>query len=496
VPRLPAFEPLTRVNRSPHVVILGAGASRAAFPEGDANKKRLPLMVDLPECLDLRAAINSAGFSSTADFESVYDEIATSGRCSSLKSEIETRVRSYFESLVLADEPTLYDYLLLSLRKQDLIATFNWDPFLVRAFNRNRGAADLPQLAFLHGNVEIGVCIKDRVKGFRGESCQKCGEVFRPTTLLYPVRNKDYNSDAFIANEWAVLEKLLKEAYLVTIFGYSAPTTDAAAVELMSQAWAQNPTFEFGQVNIVDIKPKEELEKTWERFFCRSHYGIHERLSTTWMLRHPRRSGEALAMATLQNDPWRDNPFPEFKELSQLHAWIAPLVVEENKDRFTGNPCLKSQDFSPNTPRKSKTVATDLVLDWLKLMCQGELIPPFCVDLVLKDGIRYHLHSVLRFEDNTATLCARIWDLRALHAQEINELKQKLNQIRTRADLTPAEAVHPKLDWANIRVRYNEIAYCIEWHDRIWPDDKRSKIPVKSRRAGRRARPTRKPGTS
>ena len=33
----------------PHVVILGAGASLAAFPNGDANGIRLPLMLDFIE---------------------------------------------------------------------------------------------------------------------------------------------------------------------------------------------------------------------------------------------------------------------------------------------------------------------------------------------------------------------------------------------------------------------------------------------------------------
>jgi hypothetical protein len=354
VPRLPTFNPDKGINHSPHVVILGAGASRAAFPEGDANRKRLPLLVDLPDCLDLRAVISSAGFSAKNNFESIYDELATSGRCPSLKAEIESRVRSYFELLVLPDTPTLYDYLLLSLRENDLIATFNWDPFLPRAFKRNRGASKLPQLAFLHGNVEVAVCIKDRVKGFRGDTCSKCGQLFDATTLLYPVQNKDYNSDPFIANEWCVLNAFLKEAYMVTIFGYSAPTTDEAAVELMSRTWADNPTFELAQVSIVDIKPEIKLKAAWKPFFCRDHFGIHKKLSTTWILRHPRRSGEALAMATLQNAPWPDNPFPQFKALPELHAWIAPLVAEENEGRFSGKPCPKPQDAIQTEPPKGE----------------------------------------------------------------------------------------------------------------------------------------------
>lgn len=342
MPRLPQFDPTRHINNSPHVVILGAGATKAAFPTGDANGKELPVLAELAGCLNLADDLRSAGFSDPRNFESIYDEIASTHRASSLQIKIESRVQSYFESLVLPDSPTLYDSLLLSLRKDDLIASFNWDPFLAHVFMRNRDVPGLPQIAFLHGNVHIGVCEKDRVKGFRGDVCGKCGRPFSPTRLLYPVRNKDYKSDPFIANEWALLETYLKKAYMLSIFGYSAPTTDAAAVEIMSEAWTGNPTFELGQVSVIDIKSDEELEKTWQPFFCRSHYGIHPSLSTTWLLRHPRRSGEALAMATLQNDPWRDNPLPQFQTLSELHAWIRPLITEERAGRFSGQPCPSS----------------------------------------------------------------------------------------------------------------------------------------------------------
>jgi hypothetical protein len=297
------------------------------------------VVAELAECVELLPLLKSAGFHDHKDFESIYDELATTGRVPSLQSEIEFRVRSYFQSMALPEAPILYDYLLLSLRQHDLIATFNWDPFLARAYMRNRDVPNLPQLAFLHGNVEIAACIKDRVKGFRGDTCRKCGQPLNPTRLLYPVRNKDYKSDPVIANEWSVLEDFLNDAYMLTIFGYSAPTTDAAAVELMSRIWTANPTFELGQVSIVDIKSEEELEKTWQPFFCRSHSGIHAELFTTWILRHPRRSCEALAMATLQNTPWRNNPFPQFNSLPELRAWITPLIAEEQSGKFSGKPC-------------------------------------------------------------------------------------------------------------------------------------------------------------
>jgi hypothetical protein len=489
MPRLPNFEFHKKVNHSPHVVILGAGASRAAFPDGDANKRRLPLMADLIDCLGLGDAIRAAGFAGETDFEAIYDEVATTERCPSLRDEIESRVRDYFELMELSEAPTLYDYLLLSLREKDYIASFNWDPLLAKAFIRNRDAASLPRILFLHGNVEIAICPADKTKGFKGDNCRECGAQLQPTKLLYPVRQKDYKSDPFIASEWGELEDALSDGYMLTIFGYGAPATDVEAVDLMVRGWGANPTFELAQVQIIDIRPKEQLEKTWERFLCRTHYSTSTDLWQTRLLKYPRRSCEALTMATLQNDPWRDNPFPKFKSLSQLHAWIAPLVVEETKGSFTGTPCLQSIDFRPVEAQTSQKVRTDRVLSWLKAMCKGEPIPPFCVELVVKDGTRYNLHSIVSSEDETKTLCARIWDLRAFRSNEISALKQRLNGVRQRSALVPAEAIHPKLDWANLRLHYDDIAYCVEWHDRIWPDDKRTKQvchktrkPVRTRR--------------
>jgi hypothetical protein len=44
-----------------------------------------------------------------------------------------------------------------------------------------------------------------------------------PTKLLYPIGQKNYDSDLFIRGEWEILRKAISEAYMMQIFGYSAP---------------------------------------------------------------------------------------------------------------------------------------------------------------------------------------------------------------------------------------------------------------------------------
>ena len=128
----------TRVGR-PHVVILGAGATLASFPNGDRNGKKIPLMNNLVETLGLENIIKKTGIAfDSNNFEQIYDRIAAIYDLSSAKLEIEKRVYEYFSSLVIHASPTIYDTLLLSLRPKDVIATFNWDPLLFQAYKRNK----------------------------------------------------------------------------------------------------------------------------------------------------------------------------------------------------------------------------------------------------------------------------------------------------------------------------------------------------------------------
>ena len=145
------------------------------------------------------------------------------------------------------------------------------------------------------------------------DSHAECNSQLRPSRLLFPVKQKNYSADPFINNQWEILRSFLKHAYLVTIFGYSAPATDIEA--LMLSAWKDNPTIELAQFNIVDIKNREELKHSWRRFFCEAALWYFDNLLNTYIFRHPRRTCEAFAMATLQQEPWRENRFPFIDDL-------------------------------------------------------------------------------------------------------------------------------------------------------------------------------------
>lgn len=348
MPTLPQFDPKTKINDSPHVFILGAGASLAAFPDGDKNSRQLPLMPNLVSAIGLEPTFekHSVGYNGE-NFELTYDALVFSGKFPELVEEIESQVSAYFSSLEIPQERTLYDDLLLSLRHKDIIATFNWDPLLAQAYWRNIDAVGyeaLPKVVFLHGNVAIGVCYQCQSKGWATNRCVSCGSPFEPSPLLYPVSQKDYSTDEFLKSEWDLLRDHINRAYFITIFGYSAPVTDAEAKDLMLSVWKTNPTRDLALLEVIDVKEEDELRETWSEFIVRSNCAFRKHLHETFLGIHPRRTCDALAMANLQQRPWSDNLVPASFTLSEVQKWVSDLISEEKSGKLSGEPCEPNKE--------------------------------------------------------------------------------------------------------------------------------------------------------
>lgn len=330
---LPRLDIKTGINHSPHVVILGAGASRACCLNGDRNGRKLPLMVDFVETLGIHKIIKACGVDSVGNFESVYSRIHREGHASVL-DELNSITCAYFKSLELPEIPTLYDYLVLSLRPKDMIVTFNWDSLLIQAYKRWRHLGNhLPELVFLHGNVDLGVDYQKKVSGFLSDEPWE-GRKLEPTRLLYPVEQKDYKSDPFIAEQWLRATDHLACAYYVTVYGYSAPTTDVEARTLLLNAWKENTTRQLAEIDIVDVGKSEDVEKSWSDFIVTTHGGASNTFEHNILMRHPRRSCEAFAFATLQQHPWHENPFPKANSLAELDEWVKQMIAEEETGKL------------------------------------------------------------------------------------------------------------------------------------------------------------------
>jgi len=295
-------------------------------------------MNDIVDLLDLREILPPVLLEQACDFESLYDHLADTPEFEDLVDLLETSVREYFVDLLLPSTATMYDRLILSLRPKDVIATFNWDPFLIQAYRRNAHLRELPCLAFLHGNVAMGACAEHRQLGYLDQICQECREPFQPSALLYPIRNKDYKSDPVIQDQWATLERVLENAYYLTIYGYSAPRSDKVAMELMRAVWDANQTRDLAQIEIIDIADRDELERRWRPFIVRRHFGISTTFGDSWLSQYPRRTCEALAHYTQLNLPFSGLPFPQGEDLEELQTAVNPLIDEELEFRRNRTP--------------------------------------------------------------------------------------------------------------------------------------------------------------
>lgn len=327
-----------------HVVILGAGASIAStIRNPEVKGKELPSMNNFSEIVGLKDIIKKIPKHLKAkNFEKLYSNLHKDNSQSEIIAEIESRVNKYFVGMKLPNEPTIYDYLMLSLRKKDLIATFNWDPFLFQAYNRiSKYTKDLPQVVFLHGSVAIGYSKEDDLSGPAGYYVRSDGGFLEPTKLLYPIEHKDYTSDDFISGEWKKLKAWLEKnsnTVRVTIFGYGAPVSDTEAIKLLNDAWGTPDDRDMEQFEIIDVATEKQLRKRWNGFIHSHHYDVTNDYFKSSLAANPRRTCESYCshcMPMTIDDAFRNNnPIPvKFSTLNDLWEWHKPLILAENEEK-------------------------------------------------------------------------------------------------------------------------------------------------------------------
>ncbi len=318
----------------PHVVLLGAGASKAAFPYGDADGRVVPLMDDLAQVVPgLDRVLADAGIDSSRNFEEVYSGLVEAGVNDTARS-VEKLVQEYFSSLRMPSKSTLYDHLLLSLRSKDAMFTFNWDPFLFDAYERNRALA-LPQLYFLHGNVRVGCCNRHRLWGPQSAVCPLCSTPFEPLPLLYPVRNKRYSDSGDYMNaQWENARGYFRNALIFTVFGYSAPSSDAEAMRLLNSAWDERGDRLVEHVEIIDrpnleSDESQQIQNRWQSFVHYHHVIMWGSFEESLLSRFPRRTCESFIQASTRGLPSEIASVPRVDELEEIQQWYGRIAQFE-----------------------------------------------------------------------------------------------------------------------------------------------------------------------
>jgi len=289
-------------------------------------------MADLIDALGLEPRLESAGvFMEGENFEQLYSRLVRGGQHRSLVGDLKREIYRYFESLELPAEPTVYDHLVLGLRPKDVIASFNWDPFLIQAVQRCRRFAAPPRVLHLHGNVAMGSCSthsKIRI-GLRRGTCPECGGMFGDSPLLYPVGKKDYPRHPVIDGSWQHLRVAMRECFILTIFGYGAPASDVAACNLLRSGWGDSESRVIKQTEIIDIRSEDDLWRTWDPFIARDHVTFHRSFYDSVVAQFPRRSVEAMVGALIDLDAPAPFPLQLAASLNGLETQISRLVCQE-----------------------------------------------------------------------------------------------------------------------------------------------------------------------
>ena len=284
-----------------HTVILGAGATIATIPSGDKNGKTSSVMDGLMEKLHLTSILHGVNLhTGSNNLEDIYSELCSRPECREVVMQLEKSLYNYFASLELPDYPTIYDCLILSLTEKDAIATFNWDPLLLQAYVRcNKITNKLPHILCLHGNVAMGYCREHREFGMTNALCPVCGMLLPPIKLLYPVARKEYTANEYIKGCWDATEYMIENSYMLTIFGYSAPSSDMEAVSLLKKAWGNLDARQLEEVSVIDILTEGEILEKWKDFIYTHHYRYTNDFFGSYLGMFPRRSCEVV-FATYQ----------------------------------------------------------------------------------------------------------------------------------------------------------------------------------------------------
>lgn len=146
------------------------------------------------------------------------------------------------------------------------------------------------------------------------------------------IKNKDYALDFSIKSFWQELQEFLKVAYMVTIFGYSAPKSDQSAIDLLKTAWGDTSKRNLEEIEIIDIRSEEDVCESWSEFIHTHHYHYCSNFFSSTLAKCPRRSCEA-TFDRLMNCRWLkgNSGFKADYNFDDVNQLLSNLFNEEQE---------------------------------------------------------------------------------------------------------------------------------------------------------------------
>ena len=150
--------------------------------------------------------------------------------------------------------------------------------------------------------------------------------------MLYPIEKKNYfDGNSYTASSWKDAEDEFSKAFTITIFGYSAPTSDIEAVEILKKSWLEKSNRKFEHVKVIDTLESETLYERWKAFTPTLHLKPVSSFEESRLWSWPRRSCEALLFPMSQGMPCEAFPLPETDSLNELQNFIKEIARYEEE---------------------------------------------------------------------------------------------------------------------------------------------------------------------
>ena len=306
------------------LVILGAGSTIATIPNGDKNGEESYTLANLLKDKTFTSFLEKVQRNfSTNDVEDLCKQLYKEDR--PLYYEFESLVRKKYARLELPEEFTILDRLVLSLTSNDAIVSFNWDDLVIQAYQRMSDYVPeemLPILAFPHGNAQTVY----NNKHYTSKRIVTSPGWF-DSPLNMPVDEIDYKSDVFINSQWHILDFFMRNAQMITFFGYRGPDSDEQDLKHLDELFAKNEICDKIEIIDKDQESAVEVAKRLERFKMQPNwlYPCADFWHST-IAKYPRRTLSVL-------DNWNYSVRTSAKEesLAEFLKHIGPLIEEEQK---------------------------------------------------------------------------------------------------------------------------------------------------------------------
>ena len=111
------------------------------------------------------------------------------------------------------------------------------------------------------------------------------------------------------------------------------------------------------------------------------------------------------------------------------------------------------------------------VLIWELFDKSSGTLPPYLLEIVMRDGRSFFIHSFGARDKKTKSMSLTVYDLSLIDPEEEYELKTRLDQTGHWSDSSSVDDLHTLLKFGRLRCSLDEVAYCVEWLGRRWTLD-------------------------